>query len=95
MIRLFWLTVGILSLSIGIIGIFLPLLPTVPLVLFAAIAFAKSSPSLHSWLINHKFFGSIIKNWQGNRKIPFKAKFTSVLLMLLSLIVSIIYLTNR
>jgi len=94
LIRLFWLTIGILSLSVGIIGIFLPFLPTVPLVLLAAIAFAKSSPTLHNWLINHKFFGAIIKTWQGNRKVPFKTMFTSALLMLVSVIISITYLTR-
>ncbi|MCB8815208.1 DUF454 family protein [Desulfosporosinus shakirovi] len=46
---------------IGFIGIFLPLIPTVPLVLFSTIAFAKSSQFLHNWLLNHKFFGLSLK----------------------------------
>ncbi|WP_073030714.1 YbaN family protein [Desulfosporosinus lacus] len=94
MIRFFWLTCGLLSLTIGFIGIFLPLIPTVPLVLFSAIAFAKSSQFLHDWLVNHKFFGVIIKDWQHNRKIPIRAKIFGAMAMIISITISIVYLSR-
>ena len=63
--KLTWLVVGCLALALGALGIALPLLPTTPLVLVAAFAFARSSERLHQWLINHEIFGALIDNWRG------------------------------
>jgi len=65
---------GFLFIGLGFIGIFLPLLPTVPFILLAAGCFAKSSPRWHSWLINNQIFGPMIKEWEQNQCIPCKAK---------------------
>ena len=65
--------IGWVSLTLGIIGIFLPLLPTTPLVLLAAWCFSRSSDQFHDWLINHKHLGNIIKTWQSENGIPPKA----------------------
>ena len=54
--RLTWLVVGLLALALAVLGIFLPLLPTTPLVLLAAFAFARSSERLHQWLLDHDLF---------------------------------------
>lgn len=93
--RLFWLITGVLSLALGIIGIVIPLLPTVPLVLLAAVGFARSSSTLHTWLINHKFFGPIVQNWQQGRGMPLKAKVSAAMLMGVSIILSAVYLINK
>lgn len=90
--RFFWLTCGILSLTLGIIGIILPLLPTTPFVLLAAASFAKSSTTLYDYLVKNKYFGTVIKSWEENRTIPLRAKIASALMMGISIIVSIIYL---
>ncbi|KEO61045.1 YbaN family protein [Thioclava indica] len=74
MIRLLWLTLGLLSLSIGLIGAIVPLVPTVPLMLLAAFFFAKSSDRLHNWLITHPRFGTAIQDWQDHRAISKRAK---------------------
>ncbi len=74
MIRLIWLFVGGSSLGLGTLGIFLPLLPTVPFYLLAAYGFSKSSVKIHNWLLNHKIFGPDIKNWNENRVIHRRAK---------------------
>ena len=92
MIRLFWLTCGVLALTLGIIGIILPLLPTTPFVLLAAAAFAKCSTTLYDYLAKNKYFGTIIKSWEENRTIPLRAKIISALMMSISLMISIIYL---
>ena len=92
MIRLFWLTCGVLSLTLGIIGIVLPLLPTTPFVLLAAAAFAKCSTTLYDYLAKNKYFGAIIKSWEEKRTIPPRTKIISALMMSISLIISIIYL---
>ncbi|MBT8092049.1 MAG: YbaN family protein [Gammaproteobacteria bacterium] len=79
--RLAWLVVGITSLALGALGIALPLLPTTPFILVAAIAFARSSKRLHYWLINHDVFGTLIDNWQRHGAISRQAKIVSILSM--------------
>ncbi len=66
--------VGILSVGLGVIGIFLPILPTTPFLLLSAACFARSSPRLHHWLLSHPWFGSSIKNYREFRAISMKAK---------------------
>jgi len=51
--RMSWLVVGVVALALGALGIALPLLPTTPFILVAAVAFARSSTRLHAWLVNH------------------------------------------
>ncbi|WP_019519144.1 YbaN family protein [Faucicola boevrei] len=83
-IRWFFLCLGFLFLGIGIIGIVLPVLPTTPFVLLATACFAKSSEKFHHWLINHKTFGPLIKNWHERRAIPRYAKYLAWSMMALS-----------
>jgi len=81
--------VGILSLISGIIGAFLPVLPTVPFLLLAAVGFSKSSGKLHNWLINHDIFSPPILNWQKNGAISKKVKLYASLSMLASIGITI------
>ena len=74
MMRFFWISAGFIALGIGIAGIVLPLVPTVPLVLLASFCFAKSSKRLHSWLVSHKTFGPMIHDWSRNCAISRNAK---------------------
>ena len=62
--RPFFLTLGYVSLGLGVIGLLLPVLPTTPFILLAAFAFSKSSEKLHGWLLNHRLYGPLITNWQ-------------------------------
>lgn len=75
MIRLLWLCIGGLSLALGVLGLFLPVLPTTPLVILAAFAFGRSAPRFHAWLAGHRLFGPIIADWQAHHAIAprFKA----------------------
>ena len=72
--KAFWLLLGLLSLGLGLIGVVLPLLPTVPFMILAAFCFARSSDKLHNWLISHPTFGPLIEDWQRNGAIRPKAK---------------------
>lgn len=72
--RVFWLIGGILALGFGILGVALPLLPTVPFLLLAAFCFSKSSERLHQWLTNHRVFGPPIADWQKYGAIRRRAK---------------------
>jgi hypothetical protein len=78
-----WLLVfaGISSLTLGLIGIFVPLLPTTPFLLLAAFCFARSSERLHQWLINHRLFGSYIRNYQEYRAITKQVKIATLILL--------------
>ncbi|MEL6522002.1 MAG: YbaN family protein [Pseudomonadota bacterium] len=72
--RIVWATCGIIALCLGTLGIALPLLPTVPFLLLAAFCFARSSPQLHKWLIEHPVFGPPIQDWSRNGSIGLPAK---------------------
>lgn len=86
--RIVLVVVGLVSLALGGIGIFVPLLPTTPFVLVAAFAFANSSEKLHRWLLEHNLFGPLINNWRRHRAISRPAKAMSVLSMVAVLVIS-------
>lgn len=77
--RFFWLLGGLISVALGAIGIFLPLLPTVPFLLLATFCFARSSERLHTWLITHKTLGPPILDWQEKGAISRRAKWAASL----------------
>jgi len=93
--RLAFLTIGILSLALGFLGIFLPLLPTTPFILLSAYCFSKSSPRLYHWLTSNKTFGPIILEWQQHRTLPRKIKKRAVYLIIATFAVTIIFFTNK
>lgn len=75
------------ALLLGLIGIVVPLLPTTPFLLLAAVCFANSSPRLHQWLLAHPTFGPPIESWRRYRAISRRAKWMGSLSMALVLIV--------
>ena len=90
MVKILWLLLGGSSLGLGVLGIFLPLLPTVPFLLLAAYAFSHSSDKMHNWLINHDIFGPDIKSWNENRVIRRRAKLMAIAAMAGSIILALI-----
>jgi uncharacterized membrane protein YbaN (DUF454 family) len=68
------ITLGVIFTGIAVLGMFLPVLPTVPLLLLALACFAKSSEKLHDWLLTNKTFGPLIRQWHETRSMPRKAK---------------------
>ena len=73
--------VGTISLGLGILGIFLPLLPTTPFLLLAAACYARSSRRFSNWLSSNRFFGKFIENYQEGKGVPLKLKAFSILLL--------------
>ncbi|MBR5877138.1 MAG: YbaN family protein [Alistipes sp.] len=69
---------GIISLGLGVVGIFLPLLPTTPFLLLSAWCFVHSSPKRYEWLLNHPRLGSYVRNFHQKRAIPLRAKVLAV-----------------
>ncbi len=74
----------------GMVGIVLPLVPTTPFVLLAAYCFARSSQRLHDWLMNHRQFGPMIRDWREHRAIRRSAKVVSTLSIVAIVGVSIV-----
>ena len=72
--RYLYLISGFLLVVIGVIGIFLPILPTTIFLILASACFVKSSPRANEWLRNHKILGAYIKNYQDKTGLTFKAK---------------------
>lgn len=81
--RLLWLAAGVLALLLGIVGIFLPLLPTVPFVLLAAFCFSRGSARAERWLLQHPRFGPMVRDWRLARAIPRRVKHLAWLTMAL------------
>lgn len=75
--RALWLIGGVLSFALGVIGVFLPLVPTVPLMILAAFCFARSSSRLHDWLMRHPRFGAAIENWRERGAIARRGKWAA------------------
>jgi uncharacterized protein len=84
LVRMFFVGAGTLSLVLGIIGIFLPLLPTTPFLLLASACYMRGSERLHRRLLNHPHLGPYIRNFEEGRGIPRRAKVSVILLMWVS-----------
>ena len=67
-------TLGTLFVGLGIAGIVLPLVPTTPFLLAAAACYARSSEKHYNWLMNHKWFGEYIRNYQAGLGVPIRVK---------------------
>lgn len=78
-----WL-LGAVSLVLGVLGMFLPVLPTTPFVLLTAALWANASPRFHAWLLDSRYFGKIVRNWEEKRAIPRRAKYLSWSMMTFS-----------
>jgi uncharacterized membrane protein YbaN (DUF454 family) len=81
-------SLGWLSVVLGVLGIFLPLLPTTPFLLLAAWCFARSSARFHGWLINHPRLGPLINGYLDGKGIPLKAKRYAISMLWVSIAIS-------
>jgi uncharacterized membrane protein YbaN (DUF454 family) len=77
--------IGWLSFVLGVLGAFLPILPTTPFLILSAYLFSKSSPRFHRWVLNLPFAGKAVKDWQENRVINPRAKFLCSVMVSFSL----------
>ncbi len=86
--RVLLLTLGWVSIVLGVIGIFLPVLPTTPFILLAAWCFSRSSQRFHHWLRHHKHFGLIVRTWEDGKGISRKIRTRALVLLWVSLVSS-------
>lgn len=80
---------GSLALGLGLLGVVLPGLPTTPFVLLAAACYAKASPRLHAWLLNHRLLGPMLRDWEQHRSLTRRTKTVAVVSMTLMVSLSV------
>jgi len=80
---------GTISVAIGVIGIFVPLLPTTPFLLLAAACYMRSSERFYRWLLNNRFFGTYISNYIEGKGIPLRIKIGTIALLWTTISLSI------
>lgn len=89
-LRLLLAGTGFIAIGLGVIGIFLPLLPTVPLLLLAAACFARSSERFHNWLLDHPRLGPMVKSYMNGQGIPLRSKIIAIAMIWVSIPLSVL-----
>ena len=91
-----WLlvAVGVASVGLGTLGIFVPLLPTTPFLLLAAACFGRSSDRLHNWLMNHRVYGPSIRGYREHKALPASSKVTILVFTWAAILSSVLVLTH-
>ena len=78
-VRLVWLLLGGIALALGVVGAFLPLVPTVPFALLAAFCFARGHPPFEAWLLSHSVFGPPVIAWRERGAISRPGKIAATM----------------
>ena len=86
---------GILSLGLGVLGAFIPVLPTTPFLLLAAALFLRGNRELYDWLMNHPNLGTYIANFTQHKSIPLRVKIVSVTTLWLTLLYCAIFVAEH
>jgi uncharacterized membrane protein YbaN (DUF454 family) len=89
--KAFWFSGGMLSVALGTLGMFLPVLPTVPFLLLATFCFAKSSPKWKEKLLHHPFIGKPLREWLQYKGIRKKGKVFSIAFLWASILISVFF----
>ena len=92
--KVFYIALGSISLALGTLGIFLPLLPTTPFYLLTAWAYMKGSEKLYRKVMSNKFFGTIVRDFRENKVIPLKTKVFSVSLLWVTILSSAFFFVS-
>ena len=86
---------GSVSLVLGIMGVFLPVLPTTPFLLLAAAMYMRSSQRLYNWLMSHKHLGAYIRNFREHKALPLRVKVVSVTMVWATLLYCAIFVAKE
>ena len=86
---------GTLSTGLGILGIFVPILPTTPFLLIAAACYIRSSQKFYNWLLNDRFLGAYIKNYLQGKGMPLKVKILTVTLLWITIGLSVWFVAQN
>lgn len=83
-VRLLWRVLALVLVFLGLLGAFLPVLPTVPFLLAAAWAAGRGWPALERWLLEHPRYGEYIRRWRQGGAVPRRAKWAATVMMMFS-----------
>jgi uncharacterized membrane protein YbaN (DUF454 family) len=86
---------GSISVLLGIIGIFVPILPTTPFLLLAAACYIRSSDKFYSWLINNRWLGKYIQNYREKKGMKLSSKVLSISMLSVSILYAVVYATDN
>ena len=89
--KVLWISLGILFVGLGAIGVVIPGLPTTPFLILAAACFIRSSQRLYDWLIKNKTFGPYLKDYREGKGIPKKAKILAVSMIIVFVSYSVFF----
>ena len=95
LVRTLWFIAGTICVVLGAIGIVLPILPTTPFLLAAAACYYKSSPRMHRWLLNNKWFGEYIRNYTEGKGLTKKTKIIALIVLWVTIGFSTVSMLNR
>lgn len=91
LLRIILVLLGTISVGLGILGIFLPLLPTTPFLLLAAFLYARSSQRFYDWLLSNRWFGHYVKNYRERRGISLKIKILAISTLWITILFSVFW----
>ena len=95
LVRTLWFVAGTVCVVLGAIGIVLPILPTTPFLLAAAACYYKSSPRMHRWLLNNKWFGEYIRNYTEGKGLTKKTKIITLTVLWTTIGFSSVFMLGR
>jgi uncharacterized membrane protein YbaN (DUF454 family) len=90
LVRALLAVVGTVALAIGVLGIFLPVLPTTPFLLLAAACYARASTRLYAWLLGQPTFGPIVSRWRESRSMTPGVKRRALVMVVVTFSASIL-----
>ena len=85
------IVLGTFFTGLGIIGIFIPILPTTPFLLLAAACYARGSERFYNWLLSNRLFGKYIRNYREGKGIPLIVKVVTISLLWLTILISALF----
>ncbi len=91
-VRYTFITIGVISLLLGIVGIVTPILPTTPFILLSGFCFARGSERLHDWILSHRYFGPMIIAFRDEKRIPLKVKIFASLMIAVTMSITAFFI---
>ncbi len=90
-VKITLIALGTLSVALGVLGMFLPVMPTTPFLLLAAICYERSSDRFHRWLLTNRWFGEYIRNYRDGRGMLLRQKICTLTLLWLTIALSVVF----
>ncbi len=94
MVNLLLMICGTFCVAAGVLGMFLPILPTTPFLLLAAFCYARSSKRFYRWLLTNRWFGEYLRNYREGKGIPLRQKVLTLMLLWLTIGYTVLFVAS-